>query len=250
MARTRFIAPMFLALGALLLAGCTSGMPTREYTDSDFADKMTVLYDIGVGAPVDGDIIQDAEPRLGMHISASYMFNEYVGGQGMLSFMSAVEEEENAIIQGTFGDFRQDTRVYGFTAGPRFALPIVLDEDLGGSGPVVEPYLDAGFGVYLTHIIAKFPRGGADGHSNDDITEDLGVNGGGGIIFHFGNNLFLGASVRVHVVFFRFNEDERFLHGKNAADRRIQEAVFFDQEGGRADNHIWVVGGFTAGLRF
>ena len=248
MARTRFIAPALFALAAVLLSGCVSGMPSRDYTESDFADKVTLLYDVGASIPADGDIIGDAEARLGMGISAAYMFNGYIGGQGLVSFMSSVEEEENAIIGGTFGDFRQDTRVYGFSAGPRLALPIVLDEDLGGSGPVVEPYIDGGIGVYLTQIIAKFPRGDG-GQKNEDWTEDLGMSGGGGVVFHIGENIFIGASVRAHVVFFRFNSEERFLDG-NAADERIADAVFFDQEGGRADNHIWIVAGATAGLRF
>lgn len=252
MTRRNFSAPVVIALAGALLAGCATGRPSRDFTESDFADKTTLLYDIGVAIPADGVILTDAEPRLGGTISASYAFSDYVGAQGMFTFLSAVEEEENAIIQGKFGDFRQDTRVYGLSAGPRFSLPIPLDEDRGGEGPVLEPFIDGGVGVYWTQIIAKFPRG-EDGHVNKDVTEDLALNGGGGIIFHLTDALYIGAAVRVHVVFFRFGKDERFLDGNNAADRRIQEAVFFDQigeEGGRADEHIWLSIGGTVGLRF
>lgn len=234
-------------LTVVLLVGCASGRPSRAYTESEFAEKLVLSYDLGVAAPVGGDILVDAEARESITFTPAYMITDHVGFQGQFTFMHTVEEEEDAIIGGVFGDFRQDTRVYGLTFGPRISVPVELSESFPDK---IEIYGDAGFGGYFTHVNARFPRGDK-GKSESDLAKDLGISGGGGLLFHLGKGAYIGASGRVHVVFFRFGEDERFLVGDGKpSDQRIHDAVFFDQEGGRSDELVFFTGGLVLGVRF
>lgn len=229
-----------------LLVGCASGRPNRAYTESEFAEKLVLTYDLGVAGPVDGDILIDAEARESITFTPAYMMTDNFGAQMQFTYMHVVEEEPDAIIGGVFGDFRQDTRVYGLTFGPRISVPVEVSDSFPDQ---IELYGDAGFGGYFTHVSARFPRGDK-GKGASDLASDLGISGGGGLLFHLGKGAYIGASGRVHVVFFRFGKDERFLHPQSQADVRIRDAVFFDQEGGRADELVFFTGGLVLGIRF
>ena len=244
---------LFVLLGTFTLvsglAGCATGKPSLEYADSPFAEKITLTYDLGVSIPVSGDILTDADPRVGGAVQAAYMFTPNAGLQGMFVGLSATEENEDFFIGGQqgsfFGELRQETAVFGLTVGPRFAAPIPLGED--ESGPVLEPFVEGGFGGYFTRIHAKFrdPISNTT-ESGTDITSDFGLNGGGGLILRLSETFYIGGVVRVHVVFFRPEGDEDFM--KDCIPCRV--AMFDDSGGGPSDELVFLEIGAVAAIRF
>ena len=234
-----------LVAGGLLaapLVGCGSTLASRGYRESHTPKealyggpevatpgKFTVAYDFGVSIPTNGDLLLDSDPGPGGGLTGSYMFSDNLGAQGMFSAASATEEEAGAVFGGQFGDYRQETSVFALTVGPRFAWPIPMGpvkKDKDEDRPVVELFVDGGFGGYFTRIEVHFPRG-TNGRSETDVATDFGLNGGGGIIFNVGENVLLGAQVRQHLVFLRFQKGDRFMEKGGLP---IAAGVFADSE--------------------
>ena len=243
----------------LVALGCHSTPPSEGEAPPARRIPHRLSLEVGGTAALQGDLVDDADPSLpSITLTSVQALSGHLDWQVQLSYLTVKEKEDDVILAGGFGSYRQDTESYGLTIGPRLSWGAsegaerteAADAAEGvGGGSIFGAFLDAGFGVYLTHITGRFPRG-KNGHTYDDWSEDLGASVGTGLALHFSESMFLGLSFRYHLIFLRFRKGERWFDSNDPDDARIARAIRFGEEGGRSDDLGFLTGALTFGWRF